>query len=159
MPMEETLIVLKGDAVQRRLTGQIIDRLERKGLRIVGMKMLQVDRPLAELMYEPHRGKDFYEPLLTFITSAPVVAMVMRGQGVISVVRQMMGATFGPDAEVGTIRGDFGMSRRYNLIHGSDSPESAAREIPLFFTPREIMTYDSAEEDRWVYARQDGRLL
>ena len=152
--MEKMLVVLKPDALQRRLVGKILGRLERKGVKITAMKMLQVDTTRAKEMYSVHKGKDFYEPLLKFITASPVVAMVVEGVDVISIVRAMMGPTFGPDAPGGTIRGDFGMSRRYNLIHGSDSPESAQREIPIFFDEKEILEYDLVD-DMWIYSSID----
>ncbi|HAU36248.1 MAG TPA: nucleoside-diphosphate kinase, partial [Phycisphaerales bacterium] len=120
--MERTLVVLKPDAVQRRLVGRIVDRFETKGLRIVALKMLHVSEALARRMYAVHEGKEFHPPLVEFITASPVVAMVLEGVGVVQVVRRMMGATFGPDAAPGTIRGDFGVSNSFNLIHGSDSP-------------------------------------
>lgn len=156
--MERTLIVLKPDAVQRQLAGRILDRFERKGLKIVGLKMLRVDEDLARRMYSEHEGKPFHGPLVTFITASPVVAMVLEGPGAVAVCRSLMGPTFGPDAPGGTIRGDFGMSRRYNLIHGSDSPESAAREIPLFFQPGELCDYDLAVGE-WVLARDGDNLI
>lgn len=143
--MERTLVVLKPDAVGRRLIGRIVARLEDKGLKIVGLRMLAVDEPLARAMYSVHAGKDFYEPLVDFIRSGPVVALVVEGNEAIAVVRRLMGPTYGPQAEPGTVRGDFGMSRRYNLIHGSDSPESAQREIPLFFTPGDLLDYPMAD--------------
>ena len=152
--MEKMLVVLKPDAVQRRLVGEILGRLERKGVKITAMKMMQVDTPRAKRMYSVHEGKDFYEPLLKFITASPVIAMVVEGVDVISIVRAMMGPTFGPDAPGGTIRGDLGMSRRYNLIHGSDSPESAEREIPIFFDEKEILDYNLTD-DTWVYSSID----
>ena len=150
--MERTLIVLKPDAVQRGLVGQVVARFEQRGLKIVAMKMLRVSDDLARRMYAVHEGKDFYRPLREFITASPVVAMVVEGNGAIDVCRGMMGPTFGPDAPPGTIRGDFGMSRRYNLIHGSDSPASAEREIPLLFAEGEVLDYDLVGA-RWVYAR------
>ena len=156
--MERTLVVIKPDAVQRQLIGPIISRFERKGLKIIAMKMLNVSKDLARQMYSIHEGKDFYEPLMEFITTSPVVAMVAEGNDVITVTRGMMGPTFGPDAPGGTIRGDFGMSRRYNLIHGSDSPESAQREIPLFFSSDEILEYE-LNGDRWIYAEFRGELI
>ena len=152
--MEKMLVVLKPDAVQRRLVGEILGRLERKGVKITAMKMMQVDTPRAKRMYSVHEGKDFYEPLLKFITASPVIAMVVEGVDVISIVRAMMGPTFGPDAPGGTIRGDLGMSRRYNLIHGSDSPESAEREISIFFDETEILDYNLTN-DTWVYSSID----
>ena len=155
--MEQTLVVLKPDAVQRRLVGRIISRLEAKGLKIVAMKMLSVSADLAERMYEPHRDQDFYAPLVEFITASPVVAMVAEGLNAVAVTRLLMGPTFGPDAPAGTIRGDFGMSRRYNLIHGSDSPAEAAREIPLFFAPDELTAYELRDE-AWSYAASAGEM-
>ena len=152
--MERMLVVLKPDAVCRRLVGEILGRLERKGVKITAMKMVQVDTPRAKRMYYVHEGKDFYEPLLKFITASPVVVMVVEGIDVISIVRLMMGPTFGPDAPGGTIRGDMGMSRRYNLIHGSDSPEAAEREIAIFFEEKEILDYDLID-DIWVYSSID----
>lgn len=156
--MEQTLIVLKPDAVQRQLVGRIVARVEAKGLKIAAMKMLRVAEPLARAMYSVHAGKDFYEPLVQFITSSPVVALVVEGAGAIAMCRALMGPTFGPDAPAGTIRGDFGASRRYNLIHGSDSPAAAAREIPLFFAPGEIVHYDLAAGP-WIFARLDGEWI
>ena len=123
------------------------------GLKIVALKMVQVDEPLARRMYQVHRGKDFYEPLVEFIQSGPVVAAVAEGPGAIAVVRKLMGATFGPEAAPGTIRGDFGLSRRYNLVHGSDSVESAAYEIPLYFAPGELVDYPL---DRWARTLAPG---
>ncbi len=156
--MERTLIVLKPDAVQRQLVGRIVARFEAKGLKVVAMKMLQVSPDLARQMYRPHEGKDFYKPLVEFITASPVVAMVLEGKGAVDVVRAMVGPTFGPDAPPGTIRGDFGMSRRYNLVHASDSPASAATEIPLFFAADELVDYELLGE-KWLYARLNGELL
>lgn len=152
--MERTLVVLKPDAVQRHFIGRILERLERKGLRIVALRMRRVDETLARTMYAEHKGKDFYEPLTAFITAGPVVTMVVEGCGAISMVRSLIGATFGPDAAAGTIRGDFGASRRYNLIHASDSPASAAREIELMFHGEDIMKYEFLD-DPWIYASVD----
>lgn len=149
--MERTLALLKPDAVQRQLVGQIVARIERKGLKIVGMRLLRVSPALAGEMYAVHKGKDFYEPLVEFVTASPLVAMVLEGNDAIAVWRKMMGPTFGPDAPAGTVRGDFGMSKRYNLVHGSDSAESAAREIPLFFAEGELVAYELAQP--WLYAR------
>ena len=156
--MERTLVVLKGDAVQRQLVGQILHRFERKGLKIVGLKLLAVSMDLAKRMYKVHEGKEFHPALLEFITAAPVVAMVLEGNNAISVTRGMMGPTFGPAAPGGTIRGDFALSQRYNLIHGSDSPESAAAEIPLFFQPGELVDYRLLAE-QWIYARKGDQLI
>jgi nucleoside-diphosphate kinase len=156
--MEQTLVILKGDAVQRRLVGRLVARFEDKGLRIAAMKLLEVTPAMAKRLYSVHKGKDFYAPLVEFITASPVVAMVLQGVGAIDVCRKLMGTTFGPDAAPGTLRGDFGMSRRYNLVHGSDSPESAAREIPILFRKDEILRYELADET-WVYARKGSTLI
>jgi len=137
--LEQTLVILKPDCVARRLTGEVIRRFERKGLHIVGMKLMTVSQSLARTMYAEHEGAEFYEPLVRFMTGGPVVVMCLRGKRAIGIVRSMLGPTFGPDAPPGTIRGDFGMSKRYNLVHGSDGPESAARELSLFFQPDELI--------------------
>jgi nucleoside-diphosphate kinase len=139
--VERTLIILKPDCVQRRLIGRVIQRFESKGLFIAAMKLMQVSRPLAERHYAVHQGKPFYPGLIQYITSGPVVVMVVAGPNAISMSRKLMGKTFGYEAEPGTIRGDFGASRTYNLIHGSDSPDSAAMEIGLYFKPDEILDY------------------
>jgi nucleoside-diphosphate kinase len=143
--MERTLVLLKPDAVQRRLIGRIISRIEEKGLKIVGLKMIRVSRELAEKHYAEHREKPFYPELVSFITSAPVVAMVVEGPKAVDTVRKMMGKTNPLEAEPGTIRGDFGLSVTMNLIHGSDSQASAAREIALFFREDEILSYTTAD--------------
>ncbi len=144
--MEKSLIILKPDAVQRGLLGRIISRIERRGLRVAAMKMIWLDRELAERHYGEHKGKPFYEPLLKFITSAPVVVMVVQGPEAIAVLRKMMGVTNSKKADPGTIRGDYGLSNRHNLVHGSDSPASASREIALFFEPEEIHDYKRVTE-------------
>src|SRR4028118_116427 len=123
--MERTLIILKPDAVQRGLCGEIITRFEKKGLQIVGMKLTQIPRQLAETHYEPHRGKPFYEGLVRFMTSSPVLVLALAGKDAIAISRKMMGATFGSKAEPGTIRGDFGVSNSFNLIPGPAPPEAA----------------------------------
>lgn len=143
--MEQTLIILKPDCVQRRLIGRIIGRFEDKGLVVAGMKLMQISRELAERHYAPHQGKPFYPGLIQYITSGPVVVMVLAGPRAIEICRKLMGKTFGYEAEPGTIRGDFGMSKTLNLVHGSDGPESAATEITLYFTPQELLTYSTAE--------------
>ena len=147
--MERTLVILKPDALQRRMLGRIIQRFEDKGLKITALKMVQLTRELAERHYAAHRGKPFYEPLLAFITSAPVVAMVIEAPAAVATVRRMLGATFGAEAEPGTLRGDLAVSNRYNLVHGSDSVEAAEREIALFFRPDEIMSYTQGDA-HWV---------
>jgi nucleoside-diphosphate kinase len=151
MPNERTFVLLKPDAVARRLTGEIIQRFERRGLKIVAMKLLQVTPELSKKHYAEHVSKPFYPLLETFITSGPVVAMVIEGPEAISVVRNMLGPTNGRQAAPGTIRGDFGLSRQMNLVHGSDGPEAAAREIPLYFQPEEIVSY-AATLDPWTCA-------
>ncbi len=149
MSSERTLVIIKPDAVQRGLIGPIISRIERRGLRIVAMKMMHIDRALAERHYAEHKGKSFYASLIAFITAAPVVVMVVEGPQAITTLRTMMGKTNALEAAPGTIRGDFGLSTRYNLIHGSDSPASAAREIALYFTDEEILTYERSI-DPWI---------
>lgn len=134
-----TLVLIKPDAVRRGLVGEIIARFEKKGLRIRGLKMLKMTRDLAENLYEVHRGREFYNPLIEFMTSGPVVAMVLEGESVVEVVRAMIGPTDGTKAPPGTIRGDYSLSNRENLVHASDSYESAQREIKLFFREDEIV--------------------
>lgn len=148
--MERTLLLIKPDAVERRLIGAILQRLERKGLNIVGLKMLRMTRAQAARHYAQHRGKDFYEPLLRFITSGPVVAVAVEGVDAVRVVRSLVGGTFCTEAAPGTIRGDFGMSRRFNLVHASDSPANARRELAAFFRRGELMRRQPADID-WVY--------
>lgn len=131
--MEETLVLIKGDGVRRRLIGEIVRRMEAKGLDIGDMKLMDVGRELAEEHYAEHREKPFFEELVDFITATPVVAMRVRGEGAIKVMRNLMGATNPADAAPGTIRGDLALSMPDNLVHGSDSPESAKRELGLFF--------------------------
>ena len=131
--MEETLVLVKGDGVRRRLVGEIIRRIEAKSLDIDAMKLMDVGRELAEEHYAEHRDKPFFEELVEFITSTPVVAMRVRGEGAIKVMRNLMGSTNPAEAAPGTIRGDLALSLPDNLVHGSDSPESAARELGLFF--------------------------
>ncbi len=143
---ERTLVLLKPDALHRRLVGEIILRFEKKGLKIVAMKMLWVSRELAEKHYKVHKGKPFYESLLDYITSGPIIAMVLEGESAIKVVRNLMGKTNGVEAAPGTIRGDYSVSIQNNLVHGSDSPESAEREISLFFKPQEILEYRLVDE-------------
>ena len=133
--MEQTLVLVKGDGVRRKLVGEIIRRIEARGLDIVDMKLMDVGRELAELHYAEHREKPFFEELVEFITATPVVAMRIRGEGAIKAMRTLMGATNPADAAPGTIRGDLALSMPDNLVHGSDSPESAKRELGLFFGP------------------------
>lgn len=135
---ERTFVAIKPDAVKRGLIGRIVSKIEDKGYKIVAMKMLQVTPELAAQHYAEHIGKPFYEPLVKFITSGPIVAMVLQGENAIAGVRKFMGKTNPDDAEVGSIRGDFAQVTRYNSIHGSDSTESAERETNLYFQPDEI---------------------
>jgi nucleoside-diphosphate kinase len=153
--MERTLIILKPDAVQRGLCGRIIERFESKGLQIVGMKMMRISRELAETHYAAHKGKAFYDGLLKFMTSSPVVVMAVAGKDAIAIARKMMGATFGSKAEAGTIRGDFGVSNAFNLIHGSDSAEAAERELGLFFKGGELVEWTPLIQG-WVYDMSKG---
>ena len=153
--MQRTLILLKPDAVQRRLVGEITSRFERKGLRLVGLKLVQVPRELAEKHYAVHKGKPFYAGLVKFMTSSPVVVLALAGKDSIAISRKMMGATFGSKAEPGTIRGDLGVSNSFNLIHGSDSPEAAPRELGLFFKPDELIDWTPAAQG-WVYDMAKG---
>ena len=154
--MERSLIILKPDAVQRGLVGEIVTRFERKGIQIAGLKFMKIPTQLAETHYEPHKGKGFYAGLVKFMTSSPVVVIALQGKDVINISRKMMGATFGSKAEPGTIRGDYGVSNSFNLIHGSDSPESAQREIGLFFGPGEIVDWTPTVQS-WVYDLAKGQ--
>ena len=154
--METTLIILKPDAVQRGLMGRIIARFEEKGLQIVGCKLMQISQQLAATHYEAHQAKPFYAGLVRFMTSSPVLVLAIRGNGAIAIARNMMGATFGSKANPGTIRGDFGVSNSFNLIHGSDSPEAAERELKLFFAPGEVQSWNRAG-DAWVYDMAGGK--
>lgn len=154
--METTLIILKPDAVQRGLMGRILARFEDKGLQVVGCKMMQISQDLAARHYEAHKEKGFYAGLVRFMTSSPVLVLALRGNGAIAIARGMMGATFGSKANPGTIRGDFGVSNSFNLIHGSDSPEAAERELGLFFAKGEVLSWPRASES-WVYDTSGGK--
>lgn len=154
--METTLIILKPDAVQRGLMGRIISRFEDKGLQVVGCKLMQITPELAATHYEAHKSKGFYAGLVRFMTSSPVLVLAVRGIGSITICRNMMGATFGSKAAPGTIRGDFGVSNSFNLIHGSDSPEAAERELKLFFKQGEVLELNRAVE-QWVYDFGSGK--
>ena len=151
MPIERTFVLLKPDAVARKLTGEILGRFERKGLKTIALKLLKVTPELSKRHYAEHVSKPFYPMLEEFITSGPVVAMVLEGPGAIGVVRTMLGPTNGRDAAPGTIRGDFGLSRQMNMVHGSDGPEAAAREIPIYFQPEELVSH-STSLDPWTCA-------
>ncbi len=148
---ERTLVLIKPDGVQRLLTGRILSRFEDRGLKIVGLKMVHVDRALADRHYAVHRNKPFFGPLVDFITSSPLVAIALDGPNAISVVRTMVGATRPEEAAPGTIRGDFALETAQNLIHASDGHETAAAELGLWFAPGELVDY-GREIDRWALA-------
>ena len=144
-----TLVLIKPDGVARSKIGAIISRFEDKGLKVTALKLMKLDRERAEKHYAVHKGKPFYESLLNYITSAPLVAMVVEGNNCIEIVRKLVGATNGAKAEPGTIRGDFSTGIDFNLIHASDSEESAKYEVPIFFDEKEILTYERADRD-WL---------
>ena len=148
--MERTLVIIKPDGVQRGLAGAIINRFERRGLRIAALKLMQLPLDRAQRIYAVHKGKHFYETLLQYITSGPVVVMVLEGGDVIEVVRRTMGATNPTQAAPGTIRADLALETGRNLVHGSDSPETASYEIPIFFDDSEILSYPR-DADRWIF--------
>ena len=148
--MERTLIIVKPDAVQRGLTGEIIHRFERRGLRIIGMKFIQMSRALAEQHYGIHQGKPFYEGLVNYIISGPVVVMALEGTDAIVAARNTMGATKCSEAAAGTIRGDFGLEIGRNLVHGSDSVENGVKEVGFFFKEEELVSW-SREVDGWIF--------
>jgi nucleoside-diphosphate kinase len=147
--MERTLILLKPDALQRGLAGRVLARFEDKGLKLVGLKLMRITLELAARHYEQHKARPFYQGLVRFMTSSPVVALALEGNDAIKIARNLMGATFGADAAPGTIRGDFGVSRSFNLVHGSDSQEAAERELKLFF-PEGLVEW-SWDGFRWIY--------
>ena len=147
--MEQTLVLVKPDGVQRGLVGEVISRLERRGLKLVALKLIQVDDALARRHYGEHVDRPFFAGLVQFITSAPVAAMVWQADNAVEVVRSTMGVTSPAAATPGTIRGDFGIDIGRNLVHGSDSVESAGREVALFFDPGEILDY-SRSTDPWI---------
>jgi len=151
--MERTLIIVKPEGVQRGLIGDVISRFERRGLKISSMKLIQITPELAEQHYGVHKGKPFYAGLVKHITSGPVVVAVLEGPKAISVVRTTMGATNAAEAIPGTIRGDYALEIGFNIIHGSDGPETAVQEINLFFKPEELVDY-SLETDKWVYEQK-----
>jgi len=148
--VERTLIIIKPDAVQRGLIGEIVARFERRGARIVGLKLIQISRELAERHYAVHKGKPFYAGLIEYITSSPVVVMALEGNDIIDIARRTMGATKPGEAAPGTIRADFGLEIGRNLVHGSDGPETAAFEVPLFFAADELLSY-ARDADRWIF--------
>ncbi|WP_066634338.1 nucleoside-diphosphate kinase [Desulfolucanica intricata] len=148
--MQRTFVMVKPDGVQRGLVGKIINTFEQKGYKIAGLKLMQITRDLAENHYGEHRGKPFFEALVGYITSGPVVAMVLEGKDAVSAARNIMGATNPVQAAPGTVRGDYGIDIGRNVVHGSDSPESAEREINLFFSPEEIIEWQRTV-DPWIY--------
>jgi nucleoside-diphosphate kinase len=148
--LERTLVIIKPDAVQRGLIGPIVTRFERRGLRIVGMKLMQIDDGLARRHYAIHAGKPFFEPLIAYITSGPVVVMVLEANGAIDTVRRTMGATKPSEAAPGTIRADFGLEVGRNLVHGSDGVETAVSELELFFDQHELLSYER-DTDPWIF--------
>lgn len=150
LAIEQTFIMVKPDGVQRGLVGEFISRFEKRGLKLVAMKMMHIPGELAERHYAEHKGKGFYEALQSYITSGPVVAMVLEGDNAVSVARKMMGKTNPQEAESGTIRGDYAQQTGRNVIHGSDSSESAEREINLFFRKEELLSYTKIDE-QWLY--------
>ena len=154
MTQERTFVMLKPDAVARGLIGKIFSRFERKGLRVAGMRMFTVDRALAETHYAEHKGKPFFDPLIAYITSGPVVATIVEGKDAIKTVRLLVGATKPSEADPGTIRFDLAMDVGRNLIHASDSAESAKREIALFFKPGDVVEWRRPDE-KWVYENKD----
>ena len=147
--MERTFVMLKPDAVSRGLIGEIISRLERKGLKMIAARLMRISPEIASKHYAEHVNKPFYPDLLKFITSGPVLAMVWEGESAVSVVRTLVGRTDPQEAAPGTIRGDYGMIKTMNLIHASDSPESAEREISIFFSPEELMEWERADHN-WL---------
>ncbi|WP_290899807.1 nucleoside-diphosphate kinase [Ferroglobus sp.] len=148
--MERTFVMVKPDGVKRGLIGEVIKRIEQKGLKIVAMKMIEVSKELAEKHYAEHKEKPFFQNLISYITSGPVVAMVVEGKEAVKVMRNLVGKTNPIEASPGTIRGDFAMDIGRNVVHASDSIESAEREISLFFSKEEILSYERADE-KWIY--------
>jgi nucleoside-diphosphate kinase len=147
---EREFVMVKPDGVKRRLVGETIKRLEQAGLRIVAMKMLQLTKKMAEKHYAVHKGKPFYKKLVEFISSGPVVAMIVEGQDAVKRVRQLVGATRPGEAQVGTIRGDFGMDIGRNIVHAGDSPENAKYEYSIYFTEEEVLAHTMPDE-KWIY--------
>jgi len=151
---ERTLIIIKPDGIQRQLAGGIIRRFENKGFKLVAAKFVQITEETARRHYAVHAEKPFFEGLVKYLSSSPSLVMVWEADGIIEMARKMMGATFGYDAQPGTIRGDFSCSRGFNLVHGSDSLSSAGQEIELFFSPSEIIDYELTDSP-WLYGRND----
>jgi len=153
--MEKTLLIIKPDAIHRRFAGEIIRRFENKGFQIIAMKMTRLPETIIRQHYGAHEGKPFYEPLVRYMSQYPVIVLIAQAKGGVAIARKMMGATFGCDAAPGTIRGDLAVSNRFNLIHGSDSPETAEKEIGLFFKPEEIFEEPDSQEE-WIYDLSTG---
>ena len=151
---DRTLIIIKPDGIQRHLAGEILGRFERKGFKLVAAKFIQISKELSRQLYAVHEGKSFYAGLVKYLSSSPSLVTVWEAGGIIETARKMLGATFSYEAEPGTIRGDMGCSRGYNLVHGSDSKESAEEEIKLFFAPAELIGYEFADS-RWLYGKND----
>jgi nucleoside-diphosphate kinase len=151
---ERTLVLIKPDGVQRQLVGRILARYEERGLKVVGLKLVQVDRALAERHYAVHRQKPFFDSLVDFIISAPLVALALDGPNAIAVVRAINGATRPHEASPGTVRGDFALETAQNIVHASDGPETAVDELALWFSPDELFEYER-DVDRWVLAPND----
>ena len=151
---ERTLVLVKPDGVQRLLAGRIITRFEERGLKIVGLKLLQADRSLAERHYDAHKARPFFKGLVDFMTSSPLVAMALEGPNAIALVRVMVGATRPNEAAAGTIRGDYALETAQNLVHASDGPETAAAELALWFRPEELVSY-AREIDRWALSPEE----
>lgn len=147
--MEKSLVIVKPDGVQRGLVGEVLARFERRGLKLVGLRLMQIDRALAERHYAVHKGKPFYEPLVAYITSGLVVVAAVEGPDAIAVVRRVVGATKSNEAAPGTIRGDFGLTVERNIIHASDAPDTATFELGLYFGSGDVLAY-SRDVDKWV---------
>lgn len=152
--IERTLVLIKPDGVQRQLVGRILDRYEERGLKIVGLKLVHVDRDMAERHYAAHRAKPFFGSLVDFIISAPLVALALDGPNAIAVVRAINGATRPHEAAPGTVRGDYALETAQNIVHASDGPEAAVEELALWFSPAELLDYER-DVDRWVLAPDD----
>ena len=149
--IERSFLMIKPDGVVRGLCGEVISRLEKKGLKIVAMKMIQVTREIAEKQYEIHREKEFFKSLINYVTSAPSLVMVIDGKEAVKVIRNLIGATNPVEANSGTIRGDFAMFIERNIVHAADSPENAIKELSLYFSEEEILPYKKVDED-WLYS-------
>lgn len=148
--MEKTFLMIKPDGVQRGLVGEVIRRLERKGIKLIGLRMLQMDRETATRLYKVHEGKGFFEDLINYVTSGPVVVMALEGERVVEIVRTLIGNTKSYEALPGTIRGDFGMTIGRNVVHASDSVENAAKELAIFFDEKDFLSYTRIDET-WLY--------